>query len=122
MKIIINENEKDQISSQHEEIDRSLFNFLLRRLRKNKRNLGGDFEDFEPLSVTEYTFEGFIGFGFNSFNNKKEMESKTIEMLIEETDLVGEWFFGPNNVNNPERQKFIKTIRKFLNFILSDQK
>jgi hypothetical protein len=48
------------------------------------------------------------------------MESKTIEMLIEETDLVGEWFFGPNNVNNPERQKFIKTIRKFLNFILSD--
>jgi hypothetical protein len=43
MKIIINENEKDQISSQHDEIDRSLFNFLLRRLRKNKINLGGDF-------------------------------------------------------------------------------
>ena len=33
MRIIINENEKGQISSQHEEIDRSLFNFLLRRKR-----------------------------------------------------------------------------------------
>ena len=126
MKILINENEKGQISSQHEEIDRSLFNFLMRRIKKETKNIhqgfgtNYEFEDFEPLSVTEYTFDGFPGFGFNTFNNKKQIERKIIEMLIEETDLVGDWFFGPENVNNPERQKFMRTIRKFLNFILTD--
>jgi hypothetical protein len=49
------------------------------------------------------------------------MEYKIVEMLVEETDMVGDWFFGPENVNNPERQKFMRTIRKFLNFMLSDQ-
>jgi len=122
MKIIINENEKDQISSQHEEIDRSLLNFLIRRVKIEKKNLGSDWYNEKPLEVTEYRFEGFPGFGFNSFSSKKDMERKTIEMLVEETDMVGEWFFGSNNVNNPERQKFMKTIRNFLNFILSDQK
>jgi len=122
MKIIINENEKDQISSQHEEIDRSLLNFLIRRVKIEKKNLGSDWYNEKPLEVTEYRFEGFPGFGFNSFSSKKDMERKTIEMLVEETDMVGEWFFGPHNVNDPERQKFMKTIRNFLNFILSDQK
>jgi hypothetical protein len=52
------------------------------------------------------------------------MEYKIVEMLIEDenTDFVGDWFYGLQNVNNPERQKFIKTIRKFLNFVLSEQK
>jgi hypothetical protein len=122
MKIIINENEKGQISSQHEEIDSRLFNFLIRRVKKETRNLGGDFGDFEPLSVTEYTFEGLPGFGWSSYSSKKEIERKIIEMLVEETDMVGDWFFGPENVNNPERQKFMKTVRNFLNFILSNQK
>ena len=53
MKIILNEDEKNQISSQHEEIDQSLFNFLLRRIKKNKRNISRDSED---LNITEYTF------------------------------------------------------------------
>ena len=122
MKIIINENEKDQISSQHEEIDRLLLNFLLRRIKVVEREFGREWVDMEPLKSTEYSFEGFPGFGFNNFNSKKQMELKIVEMLVEETDMVGEWFFGPNNVNNPERQKFMKTIRNFLNFILSDQK
>ena len=42
-----------------------------------------------------------------------------ITLLVEGTDMVGDWFFGPNNVNNPERQKFMKTVRNFLNFILT---
>jgi len=122
MKIIINENEKGQISSQHEEIDRSLFNFLLRRVKIEKRDSDSLWFYEKPLEVTEYTFVGFPGFGFNTFNNKKQMERKIIEMLVEETDMVGDWFFGPENVNNPERQKFMKTVRNFLNFILSNQK
>jgi hypothetical protein len=121
-----NKSKQNEISSQHEEIDSRLFNFLMRRIKKETRNIhqgfgtNYEFEDFEPLNVTEYTFEGFPRFGFNTFNNKKQIERKIIEMLVEETDLVGDWFFGPENVNNPERQKFIRTIRKFLNFILTD--
>jgi hypothetical protein len=122
MKLILNESEKNQISSQHEEIDSSLFNFLMRRIKINKRDLGSDWFDDKKLTVTEYTFEGFPGYGFNTFNNRKQMEYKIVEMLVEETDIVGEWFFGPHNVNDPKRQKFIKTIRNFLNFILSDKK
>ena len=121
MRYRIRENNNDSNSSQNEEFDSSIFNFLIRRVQKNKRNLGGDFGDFEPLSVTEYTFDGFPGFCFNTFNSKKQMEYKIVEMLVEETDMVGDWFFGPENVNNPERQKFMRTIRKFLNFMLSDQ-
>jgi hypothetical protein len=128
MRTRLNEEEKNQTSSQHEEIDSRVLNFLLRRVKKETRNIhqgfgtNYEFEDFEPLNVTEYTFEGFPGHGFNSFNNKKQIERKIIEMLVEETDMVGDWFFGPENVNNPERQKFIKTIRKFLNLILPDKK
>jgi hypothetical protein len=121
-----NKSKQNEISSQDGEIDSRIFNFLMRRIKKETRNIhqgfgtNYEFEDFEPLNVTEYTFEGFPRFGFNTFNNKKQMERKIIEMLIEETDLVGDWFFGPENVNNPERQKFMRTIRKFLNFILTD--
>jgi hypothetical protein len=122
MKIIINENEKDQISSQYEEIDLSLFNFLVRRIKVEKKDLGTDWLGDKPLRVTEYRFDGFPGYGFNSFSSKKDMEFKIVEMLIEETEFVGDWYYGPQNVNNPERQKFIKTIRKFLNFVLSEQK
>jgi len=39
-------------------------------------------------------------------------------MLIEETKFVGEWFYESTRVKNPERQKFIKTIREFLKFLL----
>jgi len=120
MRIRLNEEEKNQISSQHEEIDSRTFNFLIRRIQKNKRNLGNNEFDDDIFEVTEYTFEGFPGHGFNSFNNKKQIERKIIEMLVEETDLVGDWFFGPENVNNPKRQKFMRTIRKFLNVLLSD--
>ena len=121
MRYKLRENTNDLNSSQNEEFDSRIFNFLIRRIKKETRNLGGDFGDFEPLSVTEYTFEGLPGFGWSSYSSKKEIERRIIEMLVEETDLVGEWFFGPENVNNPERQKFMRTIRKFLNFILSDQ-
>jgi hypothetical protein len=124
MRYKLRENTNDPNSPQNEEFDSRIFNFLIRRIKKTTRDINQDFGtiyDFEPLSVNEYTFDGFPGFGFNTFNSKKQIERRIIEMLVEETDLVGEWFFGPENVNNPERQKFMRTIRKFLNFILSDQ-
>lgn len=119
MKIIINENEKDQISSQHEEIDRSLFNFLLRRIKIEKRNLNSNWLDEEPLEVTEYKFEGYPGHGFNNYDSKKSMETKIIGMLYENdiTDYIYDM-----DEQNPKRVKIVKTVRKFLNFILSEQK
>ena len=114
MKIILNEDEKNQISSQHEEIDQSLFNFLLRRIKKNKRNISRYSED---LNITEYTFEGLPGYGFTNYVPKKRMETKIIEMLSENdiTDYIYDM-----DEQNPERIKIVKTIRKFLNFMLSD--
>lgn len=114
MKIILNEDEKNQISSQHEEIDQSLFNFLLRRIKKNKRNISRDSED---LNIIEYTFEGLPGYGFTNYVPKKRMETKIIEMLSENdiTDYIYDM-----DEQNPERIKIVKTIRKFLNFMLSD--
>jgi hypothetical protein len=75
--------------------------------------------DYEPLKVTEYKFEGFPGYGFTDYVPKKRMETKIIEMLYEK-DII-DWVYDMNE-QNPERVKIVKTIRKFLNFMLSDQK
>ena len=80
---ILTEEEKSNISSQHDEIDRNLLNFLIRRIKINKRKLNTIFNDVEPLEVTEYFFEGLPSYGFNSFDSKKDMENKLIEMLYE---------------------------------------
>jgi hypothetical protein len=119
MKIILNEDEKNQISSQHDGIDRQLFNFLLRRLKVNERELGGDWGDMKPFKTTEYSFESLPGYGFNSFMSKKDMEKRIITMLYEK-DII-DWIYDMDE-QNPERVKIVKTIRKFLNFMLSDQK
>ena len=74
MRIIINEEEKNQISSQHEEIDSRLFNFLIRRLKKETIVMGGSDYGFdsEPISINRYTFEGVPSYGFSSYHSKKK--------------------------------------------------
>jgi len=116
MKIKLNENEKDQISSQHEEIDSSLFNFLIRRIKTKEKKLGADWGKVEPLIVIEYTFEGLPGWGFNQFRTKKEMESDILNMLWE-NEIIDIYPYDLDE-RNPQRVKIVKTIRKFLNFIL----
>jgi hypothetical protein len=120
MKIKLNENEKDQISSQYEEIDSRLFNFLLRRIKIREKKLGGDFGNIEPLTAIEYTFEGYPGWGFNNFKSKKDIENSIVDMLWE-NDIID---FDPYSLEeqDPKRVKIIKTIRKFLNFILFGKK
>ena len=117
IKITLNENE--QISSQHEDIDIKLFHFLMRRLKISEREFGRDWVDMEPLKVKEYRFEGFPGYGFTGYMSKKDMEKSIITMLYENdiTDYVYDM-----DEQNPERVKIVKTIRKFLNFMLLDQK
>lgn len=117
MKIVITENEKNQISSKHEEFDSDILFFLLRRIRINKRNLNWNYEGSPPLNIVEYSFEGFPGYGFNSFRTKKEMLESILSLLVEETNFISdEWFELPSQ--DPQKQKVIKTIRKFLNGVL----
>jgi hypothetical protein len=121
MKLILNENEKNEISSQHEEIDSRLFNFLLRRVQRNEKNLVGDFGNIDqlPLTIVEYTFDELPGYGFSSFmESKGQIEYYIINMLFE-NDIID---FYPYELDqrDPKRVKIIKTIRKFVNFILTD--
>ena len=119
-KIIIEEEEKNQISSQHEEIDSRLFNFLIRRLRVEERNLGGYIDDSNPMKIKEYTFEGLSGWGFNTYKSKKYIEKQIIDMLWE-YDIIDSHPYDLDE-RDPKRVKIIKTVRKFLNFVLSDKK
>jgi hypothetical protein len=111
--------ENEEISSQHEDIDSKLFYFLMRRLKVSERELGSNLGDYEPLKIKEYKFEGFPGYGFTDYVPKKRMETKIIEMLSENdiTDYIYDM-----DEQNPKRVKIVKTVRKFLNFMLSDQK
>lgn len=111
-------NENDDISSQHEEIDSKLFYFLIRRLHVSERELG-NWGDFKPLKIKEYSFEGYPTYGFNDYDSKKTMERKIIKMLYE-NDII-EYLYNMDE-RDPKRVKIIKTIRKFIKFILSDQK
>lgn len=117
MKIKLTENEKNQISSQHEEFDSRILNFLMRRINVEKRKLGGDFGDFEPLTTIEYNFNGFPGHGFNSYQNRSYWERRVIE-LLEEAEIIPQDWAGDLKVENPERQKIIRTIRKFIKNIV----
>lgn len=115
-RIILSEKETNDIKSQHDDIDRKLMNFLLRRHKVEERKFGNDEFYDSLLEVTEYRFEGLPGYGFNSFASKKEMEKKIIDMLYE-NDIIDYWPYDLDQ-QDPKRVKTIKTIRKFLDFIL----
>lgn len=112
-KIFLFESEKEEISKKHDDIDRSVLNFLLRRTVVTDKQIGDD--DY-PIKFSEVRFEGLPGFGFSTFNNRKEMERNIIEML-EEKEVINLGEYNPS-VLDTNRQKIIKTIRYFLNFIL----
>jgi hypothetical protein len=115
-RIILSEEETNDIKSQHDDIDRKLMNFLLRRSKVEEKKIDGGWSDVEPLIVTTYTFEGLPGYGFTNFAAKKDMEKKIIDMLYE-NDVLDNWTYDLDQ-QDPIRVKTIKTIRKFLDFIL----
>lgn len=117
MKLILSENEKDQISSQHEEIDFDLFSLLMRRYIVEERTLNDWIGDQKPMKITEYRFEGFPGYGFNSFASKKDMQNKILTMLYE-NDIIEDIF--ELKPNDPKRIKIVKTIRNFVTYILGN--
>ena len=117
MRYRIRENDNDSNSSQHEEFDSTIMNFLIRRIKVEKRKLG-DYTDFEPLQVTEYTFDGFPGYGFNSYQARSYWTRQIIE-LLEEAGIIPENWSGDLGGKDPERQKIIRTVRKFIKTILT---
>lgn len=118
MRYRIKENNNDSDSSQNEEFDSRILNFLMRRINVEKRKLGGDFGDFEPLTTIEYTFNGFPGHGFNSYQGRSYWTRQVIG-LLEEAGVIPEDWTGDNKKENPERQKIIRTVRKFIKTILT---
>jgi hypothetical protein len=102
--------------TQLDEIDKKLYNFLLRRIRINERNIGGYTDDDNPIKVKEYSFEDLPGYGFNTFHTKREMERFIVDMLWEE-GIINIYPYSKNE-QDPERVKIIKTIRHFLNHTL----
>ena len=118
MKIRLTENERESISSQHEEFDSRILNFLMRRIKIEERNLGGNWGDIEPLKVTEYTFEGFPGHGFTSYQARPYWTRQILD-LLEEAGIIPENWSGLLDEKDPERQKIIRTVRKFIKTILT---
>ena len=111
-KVLISEEEKNEISNSYDDIDRKLMNLLLRRVSVNETKIG---DDEYPINIIEIRFANFPGYGFTTFISKKEMERSIFTMLYE-NDIVED--IDEMDERNPERVKIVKTIRQFLNFIL----
>jgi hypothetical protein len=122
-RIILSEDEKTDLSGKHEEIDRGIMNFLLRRYKVEEKTLpkstffDPDDDDSPPLSWKEVSFEGFPRYGISTYMSRKDMEWRILNMLEDAEKLNTDDFRG-NQGFNIDRQKKIKTIRAFLNFTL----
>ena len=83
-KILITEEEKNEISNSYDDIDRRIMNLLLRRVNVNEKQIGSE-ED--PIKFIEVRFTDFSGYGFTNFMSKKDMERSIFTMLYE-NDVV----------------------------------
>ncbi len=108
-KIVITEDEKNDILSKYDNIDIKLLHFLLKTYRTKIMN-------FDNFKVTEVRFEGFPGYGFNSMRSKKEIINKIMDFLFE-NDIVeyDDSFYQKSKGVNEKRQIIVKTIKKFIN-------
>ena len=113
----LKENTRESNSS-NEEFDPRILNFLMRRIKIEKRKIGGNWGDIEPLTTTEYTFEGFPGYGFIHFQSRSYWTRKILE-LLEDVEIIPEDWSGNPKVEDSERQKIIRTVRKFIKIILT---
>lgn len=122
-RIFLTEDEKKNISTQHDDIDRTLYNFLLRRYTIEEKTLpkssffDPDEDDLPPLSWKEVHFVDFPGYSLSSYMSRKDMEWRLLNMLEDAEKLNTDEFRG-NQGFDPNRQKKMKTIRKFLNLVL----
>lgn len=122
-RIFLTEEEKGDLSKKHEDIDRKLMNFLLRRHKVEEKTLprstffDPDDDDLPPLSWKEVHFVDFPRYGLSSYMSRKDMEWRLLNMLEDAEKLNTDDFRG-NKGFDGDRQKKMKTIRAFLNFIM----
>ena len=122
-RIFLTEEEKGDLSKKHEDIDRKLMNFLLRRHKVEEKTLprstffDPDDDDLPPLSWKEVHFVDFPGYSLSSYMSRKDMEWRLLNMLEDAEKLNTDDFRG-NRGFDADRQKKMKTIRAFLNFVL----
>ncbi len=120
-KIVLTEEEKDDLSKKHEEIDRTLMNFLLRRHSIEEKTLPSgvwnDTDDLPSFSWREVNFVDFPRHRLSSYMSRKDMEWMILNML-EYAEKLNTDDFRVNRGFDPRRQKTMKTIRAFLNFVL----
>ena len=122
-RIVLTEEEKDDLSKKHEDIDRKLMNFLLRRYSVEEKTLpkstffDPDDDDLPPLSWKEVHFVDFPRYGLSSYMSRKDMEWRLLNML-EEAEKINTDDFRGNRGFDADRQKKMRTIRAFLNFVL----
>jgi len=120
-KIVLTEEEKDDLSKKHEEIDRTLMNFLLRRHSIEEKTLPSgvwnDTDDLPSFSWKEVHFVDFPRHSLSSYMSRKDMEWMILNML-EYAEKLNTDDFRVNRGFDPDRQKTMKTIRAFLNFVL----
>ena len=122
-RIFLTEEEKGDLSKKHEDIDRKLMNFLLRRHSIEEKTLprstffDPDDDDLPPLSWKEVHFVDFPRSSLSSYMSRKDMEWRLLNMLEDAEKLNVDDFRG-NRGFDADRQKKMKTIRAFLNFVL----
>jgi hypothetical protein len=122
-RIFLTEEEKGDLSKKHEDIDRKLMNFLLRRHKVEEKTLprstffDPDDDDLPPLSWKEVHFVDFPRSSLSSYMSRKDMEWRLLNMLEDAEKLNTDDFRG-NRGFDADRQKKMKTIRAFLNFVL----
>lgn len=94
------------LKEETEEIDQKAMNFLLRRYEIKEINIGDD------INFKEIYFKvGDEYYGVSMWDNKKR-QIRIIMNMLEENNIIEPF----NNLNelNPERQKIVRTIKKFL--------
>ena len=122
-RIFLTEEEKGDLSKKHEDIDRKLMNFLLRRHSIEEKTLprstffDPDDDDLPPLSWKEVHFVDFPRSSLSSYMSRKDMEWRLLNMLEDAEKLNTDDFRG-NRGFDADRQKKMKTIRSCLNFVL----
>jgi hypothetical protein len=102
--------ESDELS-----IDNSILNFLRRHSNINDRDIG---DDDHPIKIKSVSFDvGGDWYSISSFMSKKEMKNKIIRML-EDNDItrLGEY---NQSVLDTDRQKVVRTIKLFINTVMS---
>ena len=121
MKLVITEEEKNNILNRYSDnIDEKIYNFLIRRSRITKRNVswGGN----EPFIVTEVVFDGLPGYGFTTFKTKKQIVNNIYNMLEENGIIDLDRYEMEMRDFQQASQNIIRSIRKFVDFVLEFSK